>query len=95
MTVMRHPKFILREIANAELLEKAIELLPEGKDWWLVYPNHDDISQSQATGDKTYQGLRDAFERFENKCIAIGFDDDFSPFLPPNNNEKILEAGFG
>lgn len=93
--VMRHPKFILRGIANDELFQKAIQSIPEGMDWWLVYRDHDDIFASHATGDNTHQNLKEEFEKHNDKEIALGFDKDFPPFWPLIQDDNFLEASFG
>jgi len=90
ITVVRHPDYLLSGIASSDLLEKAIELLPEGKEWELRGTNPDD----RAYGS-TYQELKEIFERFHNKYVAIcDSHDSFPPSRPPRRNEEILVAEF-
>ena len=77
--VYRHPQFVLRGTANAELLAKALEIIPDGVDWFLFYaaPSHSSLSIGR--GDNTHQELRQTFAQHGGREIALGLDRNFPP----------------
>jgi hypothetical protein len=89
ITVLRHPDYLLKGIATTDLLIKAVEAFPEGKEWKLLceIPNH-------GARGRTHQELKEVFER-KNKYVAIcSSADRFPPSRSPRNNEEILVARF-
>lgn len=77
--VYRYPRFLLRGIANEELLSKALEMIPDEIDWYLFYSAPSHASISIGTGDNSHAALRETFERFAGQEIALGLDIDFPP----------------
>ena len=90
ITVVRHPDYLLSGIANTDLLNKAIDILQEGKEWGLKC-----VSSNFGAHGSTHQELKETFKRFNNKFVAIcNSDDCFPPERPPRNNEEVLVAEF-
>jgi len=77
--VYRHPRLLLRGIANEELLLKALEIIPDETDWFLFHNDPLNAALAIGTGDNTHQELRQAFVQFCGCEIALGLDRDFPP----------------
>ncbi len=78
--VMRLPKTVIKGISNDTILQKAFAVFSEGKDWWLICPNPEDILKTYTHGDTTMEELQKQIEQCNGQYIIIGFDNDFVPF---------------
>src|SRR5258706_10355386 len=94
--VMHLPETAIRGIANEELLQKAFAVLPEGKDWWLICPNLEDVFKTYTDGDNTHEELQKQFEHCKGQYIVVGLDSDFVPFgFSDRYDDKVLVGTFG
>ena len=86
--VYRVPEFRLRGIANDELLDNALEIIPNDVHWLLFYMDSSNPNISIGCGDITHENLREAIEEFSGLEIALAYDSDF----PPQEGQEYIFA---
>jgi hypothetical protein len=86
--VFRQKQLPVRGIADDALYHQAAAALPDGEWWLLLCPDPDNPRNFNSEGDDSHRRLREAFEEFRGRYIAVGLD----PAWNENDNADMQSA---
>lgn len=91
VTVLRHPLFKVQGIVDGDLLKQAMSIFPDGKDWFLICPDHQSPYNTIGSGDRTHKDMEALFQRLKGRFVVMGEDEDFPP---DEDRNDVLVARF-
>ena len=88
--VFKQPQLPIRGIADEKLLQRAMAEISDGEEWMLISSDDQDPNNTSCCGGNTYQELKETWEEYRRRRIAIGIDVDW---LAPDS-EDVQSGSF-
>jgi hypothetical protein len=85
--VFRQTQLPIRGVADGALLDRACADIPDGEWWFLVCPEED---AGYYWGDKSHETLKETFEEYRGKFVAIGLEPPYHEEDNPNMQSGLI-----